>query len=106
MFCSLYYSTRRICSSFDVVVWYLQAQIKDMKMKYGQKEADAACVLRDNKYLTDTLLKLEQKITETEKKAGTFTSDKDPLVSADTFPFQNKPTLAVNALFTLSNTQI
>lgn len=72
-----------------------------MKMTYGEKEADAACVLRDNKYLTDSLLKLEQKITETEKKAGTFTSDKDPLVSADMLPFQNKPILTVNALFTI-----
>lgn len=54
-------------------------------------DAELAQVLEDNKCILDALLKLEKKITEFEKKAGTFISERASGVSADALPFQMKP---------------
>lgn len=54
-------------------------------------DAELAQVLEDNKCIFDTLSKFEKKITEFEKKAGTFISERASGVSADVFPFQMKP---------------
>lgn len=60
-------------------------------MEQCKKEAELAQLLVDNKYIFDTLLKLENKIAEFEKKAGTFISKRASGVSADVLPFQMKP---------------
>ncbi|XP_029701870.1 dynein regulatory complex subunit 4-like isoform X1 [Takifugu rubripes] len=52
----------------------LKVEIKDMKIEQCKKDAELAQVLEDNKCIFDALLKLEKKITEFEKKAGTFVS--------------------------------
>lgn len=75
-------------------------------MKQHEKEAEVTRVVPENKNLAEALLKLEKKITETEKKAGTFTSKKFSHVSADVFPVQNKPTFALYGVFILANTHV
>lgn len=77
-----------------------------MKIEQHEKEAEVACALQDNKCFAEALLKLEKKITENEKKAGTFTSEKFSRVSADVLPFQNKPTFALYVVFIIANTHI
>lgn len=77
-----------------------------MLTKLHDKEADATSVFPRNRVLADTLLKLEKKIIETQKKAGTFTSKKTSCVSADVLPVQNKPDPAVYALFIEADTHI
>lgn len=64
------------------------------------------CAFQDNKCFAETLLKLEKKITETEKKAGTFTSEKLSHVSADVLPFPHKPTFALYVVFIIANAHI
>lgn len=76
-----------------------------MKMKQKQKEKDLVPILQDNKRLAELLLKVEEEITETEKKMNYYAMKKGSNVGVDV-NFKNEFTVALCVLLFVATTAL
>lgn len=74
-----------------------------MKMKQKEKEKDLVPILQDNKRLAELLLKVEEEITENEKKMNYYAMKRGSDVGVDV-NFKNEFTVAICVLLFVATT--
>lgn len=64
-------------------LFFSQAQIKELELRQKKNQEDIACLLQDNKDLTERLLKVKEEIAEKERKTKYYGMKKVVMLSVD-----------------------